>query len=41
VKGKWEAAAVFRVGDGKIAEIRGVADRMSMLTQLGILPDLG
>jgi steroid delta-isomerase-like uncharacterized protein len=37
----WEAVAIFRVRDGKIAEIRGTADRMTMLTQLGILPDLG
>ncbi|HSO55752.1 MAG TPA: ester cyclase [Actinomycetes bacterium] len=36
-----EAIAVLRVADGKVAEIRGTADRLGMLTQLGILPDLG
>jgi predicted ester cyclase len=38
---EWDAMALFRVADGKIAEVWGVADRMGMLTQLGILPDLG
>jgi ketosteroid isomerase-like protein len=36
-----EAIAVLRVADGRIAEIRGTADRLGMLTQLGILPDIG
>jgi steroid delta-isomerase-like uncharacterized protein len=40
-RAEWRAIMVFRVADGKIAEIRGVADRMEMLTQLGILPDIG
>jgi predicted ester cyclase len=38
---QWEAVGIFRLVDGKIAEIRGVADRMGMLTQLGILPAIG
>jgi len=37
----WEAIGIFRVADGKIAEIWGAADRMGMLTQLGLLPDIG
>jgi predicted ester cyclase len=37
----WEAMAIFRLSADKIVEIRGTADRMSMLIQLGILPDLG
>ena len=37
----WEAIAIFRIADGKIAEIWGCADRLGLLTQLGILPDLG
>ena len=36
-----EAIAIMRVADGKVAEIRGTADRLGMLTQLGILPDIG
>jgi steroid delta-isomerase-like uncharacterized protein len=36
-----EAIAVLRVADGRVAEIRGTADRLGMLTQLGILPDIG
>ena len=36
-----EAIAILRIADGKVAEVRGTADRMGMLTQLGILPDLG
>lgn len=36
-----ESIFVFTVRDGKITEMRGVADRMTMLTQLGVLPDLG
>jgi predicted ester cyclase len=37
----WEAIGFVRLADGKIAEIYGTADRMGMLTQLGILPDIG
>jgi hypothetical protein len=37
----WEGIGIFRVADGKIAEIWGTADRMGMLTQLGLLPDIG
>lgn len=37
----WDAMAFFRLSEGKIAEIWGVADRMAMLTELGILPDIG
>jgi predicted ester cyclase len=36
-----EAIAILRVADGRVAEVRGTADRLGMLTQLGILPDLG
>jgi steroid delta-isomerase-like uncharacterized protein len=36
-----EAVAIFRLEDGKVAEIRGAADRLGMLVQLGILPDIG
>jgi predicted ester cyclase len=36
-----EAIAVLRIADGGVAEIRGTADRLGMLTQLGILPDIG
>ena len=36
-----ESIFVFTVRDGRITELRGVADRMTMLTQLGVLPDLG
>jgi predicted ester cyclase len=36
-----EAIAIVRIADGKVAEIRGTADRLGMLTQLGILPDIG
>jgi predicted ester cyclase len=36
-----EAIAIFRIDEGKISEIRGTADRLSMLIQLGILPDIG
>lgn len=36
-----EAIAIFRIDDGKVAEIRGAADRLGMLVQLGILPDIG
>jgi predicted ester cyclase len=32
---------IFRVVDGRIDRIGGVADRMEFLTQLGILPDIG
>jgi predicted ester cyclase len=36
-----EAIAIMRIADGRVAEIRGTADRLGMLTQLGILPDIG
>jgi steroid delta-isomerase-like uncharacterized protein len=36
-----EAVAIFRLEDGKVAEIHGTADRLGMLVQLGILPDIG
>jgi steroid delta-isomerase-like uncharacterized protein len=36
-----EAIAILRITDGRVAELRGTADRLGMLTQLGILPDLG
>jgi hypothetical protein len=29
------------IADDKVAEVRGTADRLGMLTQLGILPDIG
>jgi ketosteroid isomerase-like protein len=38
---QWEAIAIFRIAGGKIAEIHGCADRLGLLTQLGILPDIG
>jgi predicted ester cyclase len=36
-----EAIAILRVAAGGVVEIGGTADRLGMLTQLGILPDLG
>ena len=36
-----EAIAILRVTAGRVVEIRGTADRLGMLTQLGILPDIG
>ena len=36
-----EAIAILRIADAKVTEIRGTADRLGMLTQLGILPDIG
>ena len=36
-----EAVAIFRLEDSKVAEIHGTADRLGMLVQLGILPDIG
>lgn len=36
-----EAVAILTIADGRVAEVRGTADRMGMLTQLGILPALG
>lgn len=36
-----EAIAILRIADGKVAEVRGTADRLGMLTQLGILPNIG
>ena len=37
----WEAIGIFRITNGKITEIWGTADRLGMLTQLGLLPDIG
>jgi predicted ester cyclase len=36
-----EAIAILRIADGRVAELWGTADRLGMLSQLGILPDLG
>jgi len=36
-----EAIAILRIADGWVTELRGTADRLAMLTQLGILPDNG
>jgi ketosteroid isomerase-like protein len=36
-----EAIAILRIADGRVEELRGTADRLGMLTQLGILPDIG
>jgi steroid delta-isomerase-like uncharacterized protein len=38
---EWDSMVLFRLEDGKIAELWGTTDRMGMLTQLGILPDIG
>ncbi len=38
---EWESMVLVRIENGKIAELWGVSDRMGMLTQLGILPDIG
>jgi steroid delta-isomerase-like uncharacterized protein len=38
---EWDSMLMFRMEDGKIAELWGTSDRMGMLTQLGILPDIG
>ena len=38
---EWGSMVMFRMQDGKIAELWGISDRMGMLTQLGILPDIG
>src|SRR5918912_2922034 len=38
---EWESMVLFRIEGGKIAELWGTSDRMGMLTQLGILPDIG
>ena len=38
---EWESMVLFRMEDGKIAELWGTSDRMGMLTQLGILPGIG
>ena len=38
---EWESMVLFRMEDGKIAEMWGTSDRMGMLTKLGILPDIG
>ena len=38
---EWESMLLFRIEGGKIVELWGTSDRMGMLTQLGILPDIG
>jgi predicted ester cyclase len=38
---EWESMVLFRMKQGKIAELWGTSDRMGMLTKLGILPDIG
>ena len=38
---EWESMVLFRMEEGKIAELWGTSDRMGMLTQLGMLPDIG
>jgi predicted ester cyclase len=38
---EWESMVLFRIEYGKIAELWGTSDRMGMLTQLAILPDIG
>lgn len=38
---EWESMVLFRMEDGKIAELWGTSDRMGMLTKLGILPNVG
>jgi predicted ester cyclase len=38
---EWESMILFRMEDGKIAELWGTSDRMGMLTQLGVLPNIG
>jgi predicted ester cyclase len=38
---EWRVMLLLRMEGGKIAELWGTADRMGMLTQLGILPDIG
>lgn len=40
-RAEWEAVAMFRLAEGRIVEIRGVADRLGMLTQLGIVREIG
>ena len=38
---EWDSMLLFRIEDDKIAELWGISDKMGMLTQLGILPDIG
>ena len=38
---EWDSMVLFRMEGDKIAELWGTSDRMGMLTQLGILPDIG
>jgi predicted ester cyclase len=38
---EWDPMVPLRIEDGKMAELWGISDRMGMLTQLGILPDIG
>lgn len=37
---EWGSMVLFRLEEGKIAELWGISDRMGMLTKLGILPDI-
>jgi predicted ester cyclase len=38
---EWDSMVLFRIEDSKIVELWGTSDRIGMLTQLGILPDIG
>ena len=38
-QGGVQEGAILRIADGRVAELRGTADRLGMLTQLGILPE--
>ena len=35
------SVGIFRIAEGRVTELRATADRLGMLTQLGILPDIG
>ena len=37
---EWESVIVFRMENGKIAELWGTSDRMGMLTRLGLFPEI-
>ena len=39
-RAEWEGIGIFRMSDGRVVEMWGTADRMTMLTQLGILPQV-
>ncbi len=38
---RFEVVGLLRLRDGKIVERRGVADQLSLLQQLGVLPPMG